>query len=76
LVGTYICRWGGMRQGGPLGPLLVALTLQGPLEEVAAMVLALPLASADDTFLQGAPEPVMRAFKALAVLAAPLGLCP
>jgi hypothetical protein len=44
-----------VRQGDPLGPLLFALTLQGPLEEVAAMGLARPLAYADDKFLQGAP---------------------
>ena len=64
----------GVRQGDPLGPLLFALTLQGPLEEVAGMGLARPLAYADDTFLQGAPEPTQQALEALAVLAVPLGL--
>jgi hypothetical protein len=65
----------GVRQGDPLGPLLFALTLQGPLEQVAEMGLARPVAFADDTFLQGAREPTMRAFQVLAALAAPLGLC-
>jgi hypothetical protein len=51
-----------VRQGDPLGMLLFALTLQGPLEEVASMNLARPVAFADDTFLQGAPEATMRAF--------------
>jgi hypothetical protein len=64
----------GVRQGDPLGPLLFALTLQGPLEQVAEMGLARPVAFADDTFLQGAPAPTMRAFHALTALAAPLGL--
>jgi hypothetical protein len=58
-----------VRQGNPLGPQLFALTLQGPLEEGAAMNLAQPLAYADNTFLQGAPEPTMRAFQALTALA-------
>jgi hypothetical protein len=38
------------------------------------MDLARPLAYADETFLQGAPEPTMRAFQALVALAEPLGL--
>jgi hypothetical protein len=38
------------------------------------MDLARPLAYADDNFLQGAPEPTMRAFHALVALAAPLSL--
>jgi hypothetical protein len=63
-----------MRQGDPLGPLLFALALQGPLEQVAEMDLARPLAYADDNFLQGAPVPTMRAFHALVALAEPLGL--
>jgi hypothetical protein len=54
--------------------LLSALTLQGPLEEVTSMNLARAVAFADDTFLQGAPEPTMRAFQALVDLATPLGL--
>jgi hypothetical protein len=65
----------GVRQGDPLGPLLFALTLQGPLEQVAEMGLARPVAFADDTFLQGAREPTMRAFQVLTALDAPLGLC-
>jgi hypothetical protein len=32
----------GVRQGDPLGPLLFALTLQGPLEQVVEMGLARP----------------------------------
>jgi hypothetical protein len=63
-----------VRQGDPLGPLLFALTLQGPLEQVAEMGLARPVTFADDTFLQGAQAPTMRAFHALTALAAPLGL--
>jgi hypothetical protein len=63
-----------VRQGDPLGPLLFALTLQGPLEEVAEMHPARPLAYADDTFLQGAQGPTMQAYQALTALAAPLGL--
>jgi hypothetical protein len=54
--------------------LLFAVTLQGPLEEVESMNMAKPVAFADDTFLQGAPEPTMRAFQALVGLATPLGL--
>jgi hypothetical protein len=64
----------GVHQGDPLGPLLFALTLQGPLEMVAELNQARPLAYADDTFLQGAPEPTIRAHQALTALAAPLGL--
>jgi hypothetical protein len=73
---TVVSSQSGVRQGDPLGPLLFALTVQGPLEEVAAMGLARPLACAFDTFLQGAPGPVptMQAFAALTALAAPLGL--
>jgi hypothetical protein len=55
-----------MQQSDPLRQLLFALTLQGPLEKVAAMDLAQPLAYADDTFLQGAPAPTMQAFAAFA----------
>jgi hypothetical protein len=50
------------------------LTLQEPLEQVAEMGLARPVAFADDTFLQGAQAPTMRAFHALTALAVPLGL--
>jgi hypothetical protein len=64
----------GVRQGDPLGHLLSALTLQGPLKMVAELNQARPLAYADDTFLQGAPEPTIRAYQALTALAAPLGL--
>jgi hypothetical protein len=38
------------------------------------MDLARPVAFADDTFLQGAQAPTMRAFHALTALAAPFGL--
>jgi hypothetical protein len=72
--GTVVSSQSGERQGDSLGPLLFALTLQRPLEEVAAMGLARPLACADDTFLQGAPATTMWAFPALTALAAPLGL--
>jgi hypothetical protein len=54
--------------------LLFALMLQGPLEEVGSMNLARPVAFADGTFLQGAPEPTIRGFQALVDLATPLGL--
>jgi hypothetical protein len=72
--GAVVSSQSGVRQGDPLGPLLFAITLQGPLEEVAAMDLARPLAYADDTFLQGAPAPTMQAFAALTALAARLSL--
>jgi hypothetical protein len=64
----------GVRQGDPLGSLLYALTLQEPLEQVAELGLARPIAFADDSFLQGAQAPTMRAFHAVTALAAPLGL--
>jgi hypothetical protein len=64
----------GVRQGDTLGPLLFALTLQVPLEQVAEMGLASPVTYADDTFLQGARAPTMSTFHALTALAAPLGL--
>jgi hypothetical protein len=64
----------GVRQGEPLGPLLFALTLKGPLQMVAELNQARTLAYADDTFLQGALEPTIRAYQALTALAAPLGL--
>jgi hypothetical protein len=51
------------------------LTLQEPLEQLAEMGLARPVAFADETFFQGAQAPTMRAFHALTALAAPLGLC-
>jgi hypothetical protein len=41
---------------------------------VAELNQAWPLAYADNTFLQGAPEPTVRAYQALIALAAPLGL--
>jgi hypothetical protein len=34
----------GVRQGYPLGPLPLTLTLQGPLQQVAQLQLARPLA--------------------------------
>jgi hypothetical protein len=66
----------GVLQGDILGPLLFALTLQGPLEQVAAINLARPLAYADDSFLQEAPEPTVQDFHALLTLAGPFGLHP
>jgi hypothetical protein len=60
-----------VRQGKPLGLLLFALNLEETLDEVAAINLAWPLAYADNTFLQGAPELTMRVFQALAALALP-----
>jgi hypothetical protein len=71
---TVISSKCGVWQGNRLGLLLFPLTLQGPLEEVAAMGLARPLAFADDTFLQVALAPTMQAFGELASLAIPLGL--
>jgi hypothetical protein len=68
--GAVVSSQSGVRQSESLGPLLFAITLQGPLEEVAAM----DLAYADDAFLQGAPAPTMSAFGTLTALAAPLGL--
>jgi hypothetical protein len=50
------------------------MNMQEPLEHVAEMGLARPVAFADETFLQGAQAPTMRAFRALTALAAPLGL--
>jgi hypothetical protein len=65
-----------VQQGEPLGLLLLALALQGPLRQVAAMDLATPLAHTDGNFLQGAPEPTVQASDALLTLADPLGLHP
>jgi hypothetical protein len=72
--GAVVSSQSWVRQGNPLGRLLLALTFQEPLEEAAAMGLAQPQGYADNTFLQGAPASTMQAFAALAVLAAPLGL--
>jgi hypothetical protein len=60
----------GVRQGDPLGPL--PFTLQGPLQQVAQLQLAEPLAY--DMFLQGPPVPVTEAFHTLVQLATLLGL--
>jgi hypothetical protein len=51
-----------VRQGDPFRPLLFAITLQGALQAAAETQLARLLAFADDTFLQGTPEPTMQAF--------------
>jgi hypothetical protein len=64
----------GVRQRDPLGLLFFALTLEGPLQQVTAMDLARFLSCAHDNFLQGAPEPTVRAFRALLTLTSPLGL--
>jgi hypothetical protein len=75
--GVVIHSRSAVRQGDPLGPLPFALlTLQGPLEQITAMNLTRPLAYADDSFLQGGPEPTAQAFHALLTLAGPLGLHP
>jgi hypothetical protein len=63
-----------VRQGDPLGPLHFALSLQEPLEQVAETGLARPVTFTDDTFLQGARAPTMRAFHALTAHATPFGL--
>jgi hypothetical protein len=64
----------GVRQGDLLRPLLFALTHQGPLEVAAESNLSRPLTNAGDTFLQGAPEPTIRAYQTLTALSSPLSL--
>jgi hypothetical protein len=54
-------------------PALLVPWSPGPLDEVATMGLALPLAFADDTLLRGSTVPTKRAFTALDALAASLG---
>jgi hypothetical protein len=54
----------GVRQGDPLGPLLFALTLKDPLEQVAESQLAGTPAYTNDNFLQGKPRRSIRACQA------------
>jgi hypothetical protein len=56
----------GVRQGDPLGPLLFALALQGPLEKAAAAEPhAPPVAYLDDLTVVGRPAVVQRVFQQL-----------
>jgi hypothetical protein len=56
----------GVRQGDPLGPLLFALALQGPLEKAAAAEpQAPPIAYLDDVSVVGRPADVQRLFQRL-----------
>ena len=65
----------GVRQGDPLGPLLFALCLQGPLEAaVAAAPAARCIAIHDDVSLQGASDDVAMALAELTQRTQPLGL--
>jgi hypothetical protein len=67
----------GVRQGGPCGPLLFALALQGPLERIwDAFPDVRVVAYADDVHLQGPPEAAIEAFRLLVTATAPIGLAP
>ena len=65
----------GVRQGDPLGPLLFANLLQGPLEEaVAAAPSTKACAVHDDAALHGEPADIRASLDVLAERTAPLGL--
>jgi hypothetical protein len=65
----------GVRQGDPLGPLLFANLLQGPLEQaIAAAPSTKSCAVHDDAVLQGTPDDVRASLEKLQELTAPLGM--
>ena len=67
----------GVQQGDPLGPLLFALALQGPLEAVAQDHPAVRLvAYFDDINIVGPPQSACEAFEALSAQVRAIGLTP